>query len=261
MIGIKLPFSGRPKLGRRAIAAVEFALCAPLLIILFLGTVEILMLYRTEAKLDALSGNFAEMVALQEVAAVNASGVTEAHSPVPTITAGSSPPGLTDLCSGAAYGLQPFPPNGLTIDVASVTETAAAVPASPGVAATSPTYGEWEVDMSGNCSTTGTQLIGTTGTKGALNVAVGNGTTTGMVQGLGDNIVIVRATLQYPGLLGLFITSTQTLTQTAVSRWRYASATNVTNPTATPAPAATLEFICTGTGCNTHTCTSSTSCS
>lgn len=258
MIGIERAGRG---LGRRAIAAVEFAICAPMLLILFMGTIEILLLYRTQAKLDALTGNFAQMVSLQEIAAVNASGVTQAHSPVPVTTVGASPPGLTDLCAGAVYGLQPFPANGLTIDVASVTETTAAVPASQGVAATPAGYGEWEVDMNSSCAATSTQLIGTTGATGAVTEAIGNGTTTAMVQGLGDNIIIVRATLQYPGLLGMILTSAQTLSQTAVARWRYASASNITNLTATPAPSATLEFLCTGTNCNTHTCTSGTSCS
>ncbi len=236
------------RLGIRAIAAVEFAICAPMLLILFLGTIEILMLYRTEAKLNAFAGDFAQMVSLQEVAAVNASGVTQTHSPLPTATTGLTP-GLTDLCAGAVYGLQPFPPNGLSVAIVSVTETTAAKPASQGVAATPAAYDEWEVDLNSSCATTGGQSIGATGSNGAKALAIGSGATTSMVQGLGDNIIIVRATLQYPGILGLILTSAQTLTQTAVARWRYAAVTNITNITATPAPSATLEFSCAGTGC------------
>jgi hypothetical protein len=238
----------RPFLGMRAIAAVEFAICAPMLLILFMGTIEILVLYRTEAKLDAFAGSFAQMVSLQEIAAVDASGVVETHSPVPTSNSGGTT-GLTDLCAGAVDGLEPFPPNGMTLDVASVTETTAAQPASQGVAATPALYDEWEVDMNSACATTGAQAIGTNGANGALTLAVGSGASTSMVQGLGDNIIIVRATLQYPGVLGLILSSAQTLSQTAVARWRYASATNVTNVTTTPAPSSTLEFSCTGTGC------------
>jgi hypothetical protein len=78
---LDLPF----RLGNKAIAAVEFAICAPMLLILFIGAIEILLLYRTEAKLDAFAGSFAQMVSLQEIAAVNASGVIQTHSPVPTI--------------------------------------------------------------------------------------------------------------------------------------------------------------------------------
>jgi hypothetical protein len=236
------------RLGTRAIAAVEFAICAPMLLILFLGTVEILLLYRTEAKLDVFAGNFAQMVSLQEIAAVNTSGVTQTHSPVPTTTTGATA-GLTDLCAGAVYGLQPFPANGMTLAVASVTETAAAKPASQGVAATPALYDEWEVDMNSACATTGAQAIGATGTTGAVALAIGSGTSTSMVQGLGDNIIIVRASLQYPGIIGLILSSAQTLKQTAVARWRYASSINVTNVTATPAPSSTLEFSCSGTGC------------
>ena len=236
------------KLGCRAIAAVEFAICAPMLLILFLGTIEILMLYRTEAKLDAFAGSFAQMISLQEVAPVSTAGVTETHSPVPTANAGITP-GLSDLCAGAVYGLQPFPPNGLTVAVASVTETAAAQPASQGVAATPALYDEWEVDLNSACATTGGQAIGTTGANGAVTLAVGSGAATSMVQGLGDNIIIVRASLQYPGIIGLILSSAQSLTQTAIARWRYASATNVTNVTTTAAPSSTLEFSCSGNGC------------
>jgi hypothetical protein len=167
---------------------------------------------------------------------------------VPTSNSGSTA-GLTDLCAGAVDGLQPFPPNGMTLDVASVTETAAAQPASQGVPATAALYDEWEVDMNSACATTGAQAIGTNGANGAVTLAIGSGASSSMVQGLGDNIIIVRASLQYPGILGLILSSAQTLTQTAVARWRYASATNVTNVTATPAPSSTLEFSCTGTGC------------
>lgn len=243
----------RPKrlFGRRGIAAVEFALCAPMLLLLVFGTLEILMLYRTEEKLNSLAGNFAQMVANQEITTVS-SGVASTHSPVPSTSSGTSLPGLSDLCAGAVYGLQPFPANGLSIDVASVTETQAAQAASQGVAAKAALYDEWEVDLNGSCAPTGAQNIGVNGTTGALTVATGNGGTTALVQALGDNAIIVRATLQYPGLVGLFIPTARALTQTAIARWRYASATNVTNVTATPAPSSTLEFSCTGTGCVTN---------
>lgn len=242
----------RNRLGLRGIAAVEFAICAPVLALLVLGTLEISMLYRTEEKLDTLAGNFAEMVASQEIAAVDASGITESHSPVPTVTDGTTPPGLNDLCTGVVYGLQPFSAAGLSIDVASVTETVAAQPAGQGVAAQPASYDEWEVDLGADCSPVGTENIGLDGASGALTLATGNGGSTALVQTVGDNVIIVRATLQYPGLIGLFIPSARTLTQTAIARWRYASATNVTNVGATPAPASTLEFSCSGTGCITH---------
>lgn len=246
---LSLPGSGRRRpLGQRGVAAVEFAMCAPLLLLLFLGTLEILMLYRTEAKLNTLAGNFAEMVSNQEIAPVDA-GVTAAHSPVPSVTSGTAPPGLSDLCAGAVDGLQPFPAQGLTIDIASVTETAGPQAASQGVAAKPASYDEWEVDMNSNCQPAGTQSIGVNGTAGARTLAIGNGGSTAMVQTQGDNIIIVRATLQYPGVFGLILTSAQTLTQTAIARWGYASASNVTNTSATPAPSSTLEFSCSGTGC------------
>jgi hypothetical protein len=223
---------------RRSIAAVEFALCAPMLVILLIGTLEILLLYRTEAKLNTLAGNFAQMVANQEVATVSA-GITAAHSPVPST--GSSPESLSDLCHGVVDGLQPFPPNGLGVNVASVTQVTA-----------TPTYDEWEVDLDSTCAPTGSQAIGVNGTTGARTIARGNGGSTALVHTVGDNAIIVRASLTYPGLIGLILTSNQTMTQTAIARWRYAATTNVTNPGNTPPPSATLEFACSGTGCITN---------
>jgi hypothetical protein len=230
----------RNGLGRRGIAAVEFALCVPMLLILVFGTLEIVLLYRTEEKLNTLAGNFAAMVSDQEVAENVTSGAIQTHSPVPTVTSGVNPPGLSDLCAGAVYGLQPFPARGLAIYVASVTKV------------TATTYDEWEADLNSSCTPTGAQNIGVNGTTGARTIAVGNGGTTALVKAIGDNIIIVRASLQYPGLIGLFIASAPTLTQTAIARWRYASTTNITNTTTTPAPASTLEFLCSGTGCETN---------
>jgi len=222
------------RIGRRGIAAVEFALCAPMLLLLLLGTLEISMLFRTQEKLNSLAGNFAQMVANQEVAIVKTTGFTLAHSALPS--SGSAPPGLSDLCTGAMDGLQPFPAAGLKIYVASITETSVR-PAS---------YDEWEVDLNGSCTPTGAQNIGDLNARA---IAVGNGTATALVQGQGDNAIIVRASLQYSGLVGLILTSAQTLTQTATARWRYASTTNITNTSANPASPSTLEFACTGRGC------------
>jgi Flp pilus assembly protein TadG len=230
----------RFRLGKRGIAAVEFGLCAPFLLLLIIGTLEMVVLYRTQAKLNCFAGNFAQMVASQENAGLNSSGIVLTHSPVLTVTSGVSPPGLSDLCAGAVYGLQPFPASGLTVYVASVTKV------------TATTYDEWETDLNSSCTPTGAQNIGVTGTTGARTIAVGNGGTTALVRAVGDNVIIVRASLQYPGLIGLFIASAPTLTQTAIARWIYASATQIANTSTVTPPAATLEFQCSGTGCKTN---------
>jgi Flp pilus assembly protein TadG len=225
----------------KAIAAVEFALCAPFLLFLFVGTLEILLLYRTSTKLNALTANFAEMVSLQ-----------------PTSPISTSTPGLADLCKGVIAGLQPFPPQGLTISVASVTQTSNAIAATQNSPAVPATYGEWETDLKGDCSTNtpGTHPITTTGTDGAVTIATGNGVpANAMVQSAGDNVIIVRATLTYPGILGIVLTSVPSLSQTAVARWRWASPANISPTTAT-----SLEFLCAGTGCVLKTCSSSTVC-
>jgi Flp pilus assembly protein TadG len=232
----------------RAVAAVEFAMCAPFLLFLFVGTLEILLLYRTSAKLNALTANFAEMVSLQ-----------------PTSPISTGVPGLSDLCKGAIQGLQPFPPTGLTIDVASVTQTSNAIPATQTSKAVPATYGEWETDLNSSCSPTGTTNIGTTGATGAVTIATGSGVpANAMVQTAGDNVIIVRATLTYPGILGIVLNSVPTLSQSAVARWRWALPTNI-NTTAAPAPAPPgLELLCSSASTNAcvlATCSSSTVCS
>jgi Flp pilus assembly protein TadG len=216
----------RDRLGRRAVAAVEFALIIPVLLVLFIGTIEILTLYRTEAKLNALAINVAQMVAVtQSVSLATAS----ATAGTPTVTS------LNDICEGAMAGLAPFPSAGLKIAVASVTlEPSAANSSSP---AATPAYDEWEADSkmatSSTCSTaTGTTILGGTGTA-PIQIATSNTVSTsgsvttissGMLHEPCDNIIIVQASLTYPGLTGLILTGNRpVLTQTAYSRWTNAS--------------------------------------
>ncbi len=186
------------KLGRRSIAAVEFALFAPILLVLFIGTSQILTLYRTEAKLNSLAYNYSQMVSIY-----------------PTPIALTN---LSDMCKGVVYGLQPFPPSGLTIAVASLTMETAAVTTPP----TAATYDFWASDIPNSGCTAG---AATTFTKASTIATLNPGAGTGTVIAACDNGIIVRATLNYPGLVGIFLANHITLTQTAYSRWRSASAT------------------------------------
>ena len=199
------------RLGERGIAAVEFALVMPVLLILFIGTVEVALLYRTAGKLNEFTGNFVQMVSLQHPAA-NTTAVLSG-------SAGE----LGDICTGATYGLQPFSPNGVTAAVASLTE----ISASP------LRYDYWEADSS--CPNKAAAL----GSTAVCALAV-HGSGGSMFANLDDNVLIVRATLAYPGTAGLFIGNAPTLAQTAFSRWRYASTLQ------TPA-----ELVCTGPDCTT----------
>jgi Flp pilus assembly protein TadG len=186
------------RMGRRGVAAVEFALVAPVLLVLFMGTAEVLLLYRTQAKLNALASNIAEMVSLQD-------------TPLPV--SGTNVASLSDICTGAVYGLQPFPPKGLTVAVVSVTTTTAATSTVNG------TYSIWEVDQpGGGCANAATAIGATTACALAL-----DGTPGPMIPqsggAAGDNVIIVRATLTYPGIVGVILGNAPTFTQTAYSRW------------------------------------------
>jgi hypothetical protein len=181
------------KIGRRSIAAVEFALFAPLLLALFIGTAQILTLYRAEAKLNSLAYNVSQMISIY---------------PTPIALAN-----ISDMCKGVVYGLQPFPPSGLTIAVASLTME---------VAGATPTYDFWAADVPNSNCVAG---AGTTFTKTSAVAALNPSASTGTVIAACDNGIIVRATLNYPGLVGIFLANHITLTQTAYARWRSASAT------------------------------------
>lgn len=210
MLGIR-PFG---PLGRRGIAAVEFALIVPVLLILAIGTIEVLTLYRTEAKLNAVAINVAQMASFAPS--------------VSTSTASGSTSSLNDMCKGAVLGMAPFPTSGLTIAVASVTEEAgpAGLPkTAPAYDLSGPYYDKWEadssVDSSGTCTTgTGTTILGNTSTGNPVSYVTAANS---MVELPCDNAIIVTVSVKYAGLTGLIVGSRPTLTQSAYTRWAYAS--------------------------------------
>ncbi len=207
--------SGRWRgLGRRGVAAVEFALIVPVLLVLFVGTIEILTLYRTEAKLNALAFNVAQSVSItQAISATSAGAVT------PGVTS------LNDICHGAVLGLQPYPAAALTITIASVTEEAGpnGLPTSAPTHAATPTYDVWE----GNFAQSGSGCAQTPSVTWTVPQAVALATANGgMILVPCDNVIIVRASLTYAGLTGMILPIRPTLTQTAYVRWPYASPTN-----------------------------------
>jgi Flp pilus assembly protein TadG len=203
------------RLGRRGIAAVEFALIIPVLLVLFIGTIEVLTLYRTEAKLNAVAINVAQMVAVAQSVDPTTSSNT---GTAPTVTS------LNDVCNGAIQGLAPFPSAGLKINIASVTlEPSAANANTPGA------FDEWEQDYtlktSSTCQTaSGTAILSGTGTTAPIAVATSTSATNpDMLEEPCDNVIIVQASITYPGLTGLIVQSRPTLTQTAYNRWTNAS--------------------------------------
>lgn len=191
----------RLRLERKATAAVEFALIAPTLMLIFIATFQILLLLRTSQKLNTMTGNVAAMVAMQ--------------SPGGQLSAAT----LSDICQGATEGLQPFPASGLTLDIASVTVTAVGK-----------TVDYWESGYTGgHCSAVATPVIG--GAQAcSLAGGVSGATNGGMLPvtggAIGDNVIIVKATLTYPGLVGLWLNTSPTLTQTTFTRWDYATSSS-----------------------------------
>lgn len=200
---------------RNSAAAVEFALLAPFFFFLFIGTFEILLLVRTSEKLNTLAGNLAEMVASSGSYSTNTIALST----------------LTDDCTGAVLGLQPLPGAGLEIAIASLTTQ------TPSTSTSGPnTDNLWEVDYSGSgCSAStpsaGSGLLGSTST--ICKLAQGSSTAGGMLPygtgAKGDNAIIVKAQMTYPGLAiqpgaaNGWLLSLPGLTQFAFSRWYHAS--------------------------------------
>lgn len=211
------------RLGRRGIAAVEFAIIVPVLLVMFIGTVEVLTIYRAEAKLNALAMNVAQMVSVSE--SVSLATATNTGT-APTVTS------LQDICQGAAYGMAPFPAAGVKISIASVTLEPSALNSNH--PASTAAFDKWEADSTVQTNTTcstptaGTTILNGTGASAPISIVTANasaGTTigTGMLENPCDNIIIVQASVVYPGITGLILKTRPTLTQTAYARWTNAS--------------------------------------
>lgn len=202
-----------PSIGTKAVAAVEFAIIMSFFMVVFIGSFEILTLLRTSQKLNIVAETVAQAISAQ--------------SPNGTAMSSTTP---QDICYGVVKGLQPFNANGLTIDIASMTTTTAGTTAD-----------YWEQDFTGaSCSTPATTPV--IGSSGACNLATNNGAG-GMLPSsngaVGDNAIIIRATLTYPGLVGLWLKTSPTLTQQVLTRWAYASSsTELTITGVTPQPIA-----------------------
>lgn len=211
---------------RRGIAAVEFALVTSLVLLpLFLGLIEVISLYRVQAKVTTIAGYVAEMVAME-----NPSG---ASSGVYSVAAtGTSATTLQDICQGAIQSMAPFPTSGMTIYIASVTEESgpAGLPTTnTSIYTTSPTYDEWEEDFtvsSGSCTGGSTTAIGASSAESLAtsdSTDISGSSSSAMINVPCDNVIIVKVADSYPGLIGLILKSRPTLKATAMARWNYDS--------------------------------------
>ena len=88
---------------RASVAALEFGLIAPLMMVLFLGTIELTNVVRVQQKLNVTAGQFIELVAGQAT-------VTEGSSRGPGGTLG-------DMCTGAALNMLPYNPNYIAANI------------------------------------------------------------------------------------------------------------------------------------------------
>ncbi len=213
---------------RRGVAAVEFALVVPVLLLLFIGTIEIITLYRTETKLNAMTITLAQMVAGESAATAN--GVTQLAS------SGASALSVQSICQGAIQGLAPFPPEGMTVKIVGVTleSNKNGAPTTASVYSTTPAYDMWETDYSvsgGNCNVTSSNTAAAIGYTGAVNLATTSPPSTTGTSGYSgllvypcDSAIIVNATLTYPGIMGIFLNTRPSLSQWAFTRWIYGSA-------------------------------------
>ncbi len=130
---------------RSGVAAVEFAIIfAFFLLPLFIGLIEVVTLYRAQEKLNAFVINLAMMVSVETP--------LPASNNIFTIPAtGTSSNTLQDACNGAVAGFAPYPANGLTVQIASVTMEASANGRPKPNTSTSfvyysggPVYDQWE---------------------------------------------------------------------------------------------------------------------
>ncbi|WP_297492558.1 TadE/TadG family type IV pilus assembly protein [Acidocella sp.] len=209
---------------RRGVAAVEFALVGTFILLpLMVGLVAIMTLFRADTKLAAFAINTGQMVSVTQSVKSGVSTIS-----APAVNGSSS---LQDVCQGAVQGLGPFPANGMTVDIASVTlESGPSGTTGTTVHTNNNTFDMFEQDFSvsgATCTPNGNTDIGAAQAENyamssppSLSGAAG---ANGLVEVPCDNVLIVRAVMNYPGIVGAVFGNNAKLTQLASTRWRPAS--------------------------------------
>ena len=164
----------------RGAIAIEFALVAPVLIMLILSTVEVVRLLRAEVIFNNATSTEGSLIAAQT-----------------GVTAGSNG-NMADFCLGAKLTMAPYDTSALTMSIVSVTNSG-----NSGLVAM-----DWEYD--GPCSAQGPQI----GSSKA--VVLG----TPLIPGLGDSVIIIQASYNYTPLILSVISTPITLTTTTYTRAR-----------------------------------------
>lgn len=196
---------------RRGVATVEFAVIAPVMILIVLGTIEMCNVFRVQAKVNTLAGQLATLVA------------TEASVTAP---AGS----LADVCKGAMFNLSPYASSSATADIVSISNDHPAGRVSGSTDSTTvQTYLDWENISS--CATSASAM-GLSGAAGLANSPASLLTKSGMTPGSNADLaytysaIVVQVTYRYQNVVGFFLGNLITLSATAVARPR----SNVTIP-------------------------------
>lgn len=207
----------------RATAAIEFALVAPVMILLLFGTIDVVNAFRVQAKLNTAAGQLAELIASQQ--AVTA----------PTGT-------LSDICLGASLNMAPFTTSTLSADVASVSNDHPANRVSGSKDTTSvASYLDWENRticsgaVSGSLGLNGAFALANAPTSLLTKTAASASSTTDTALAYGFSAIVVRATYSYTNALSFVLGKTLRFSAVAVARPRTNVTINCTNAAGTAA--------------------------
>ena len=211
---------------RRGVAALEFAILAPVLVTILLAAIELTYALRLQARLNTTTGQLAELVAgLESVTAPNGT--------------------LADSCVGAAFNLLPFKSGTLSANIVSITND---YPANRVVGSTDTktvsTYQDWEVKNA--CPTPATASLGLAGAFAAANnsaarsiltkTGVPAASTTDASLEVNYSALVVKTTYVYDNVAPLFLNKFVTLSSSAIARPRGNSQIFCTSVGNTPCP-------------------------
>ena len=206
---------------RAGVAALEFAMVAPFMVVLLFGTVELGNAFRIQAKVNTAAGQLAELVAGQQ--SVTAPG-------------GS----LSDMCTGAALNLLPYASGRFAADIVSGTNDH---PSNRVAGSTDSTtvgpYLDWETISS--CPTKSPTTMGSGGaytladSPSSLLTKTGLPPTAYSDYGMGYSVIVVKASYVYSNILPLFLGKALTFSAVAVARPRQNSTIQCTNAAGTTA--------------------------
>ena len=204
------------------LAAVEFALVAPVMVVLLFGTIELGNAFRIQTRVNTATGQLAEQIAAQQ--AVTAPGGN-----------------LADICTGVAMNLLPYATASFSADIVSGTNDH---PSNRVAGSTDSTtvgpYLDWENTSS--CPTTDSTPMGANGAYAFANSSPssmltksGTPATASSDFGMGYSVIVVQTTYTYANVLPLFLGRSITFSAVAVARPRQNSEIMCTNPAGTTA--------------------------